>query len=333
MGEQVSSIPKEKKKAVMYLAEKFKKAETVLVASTKSLPASQFQKIGKSLRGKAEIIMAKRSMVNRALDSTEKGALISLKKHILADFALFLSDLDAFELSGMLSENQSPTKAKAGDISPEDIVVEPGPTDLIPGPAISELGSVGLKVAVEDGKLSIKKGATIVKKGNEIDEKVAGVMAKLGIEPIKVGFIPVAAYDAKADKVYVDIKIDKDLALIDLRIAISKAFGFAINVGYVCKETIGWFIGKAGLEATALDKYEGKEVEKKKENNSEETEAVESVKTDNSEDVADDNKVEEESKEKGVEDKKKDTGVAEQDSGDNEKSREDTRIEEKKKDE
>jgi large subunit ribosomal protein L10 len=243
-----------KKKLVLNLEEKIKKSKTVLIASIKNLPSSQYQDIKKKLRGKAEIIVIKKSLVLRAMDKVEKGALKNLKEKIGADVAVFFSELDAFSLSGLLSENVSPAKAKPGDLAPEDIVVEPGPTELIPGPAISELSSVGLKVAVEGGKIAIKKGATIVKKGEKIGLAQASVMGKVGIEPMKVGFEPIAAYDSNDDKTYFEIKIDKKGTLEGLREAIGKAFSFGIGIGFVSKETVGYYIARAGLEEKALAK-------------------------------------------------------------------------------
>lgn len=247
-------IPQYKLALVKEIAEKIKKNKTFLIASTKKLPSSQFHEIKKNLRSKADIKVARKSSVIRAIDSIGKPGISALKNSIIADVALFFSNADAFELSGILMDNQSPAKAKAGDIAPEDVKVEPGPTDLIPGPAISELGSVGLKVAVEGGKLAIKQPATIVKAGEVIKPNVASVMAKLNILPMKVGFEPLVAYDSSEDKVYIGIKIDKAGTLNDLRIAIGKARGFAVNLAYVCKETISSLIGKAAMQEKAIIK-------------------------------------------------------------------------------
>jgi len=253
-SKKISGVPDYKKKIVFDLANKIKESKTVLIASTKGLPGGQFHQIKKKLRGKAEVIVAKKSLFLRAIASVDKGALQNLKEKIGADVALFFSDLGAFELSGLLAENQSPTKAKAGDIAPEDIKIESGPTDLLPGPAISELGAVGLKVSVENGKLAIKQGATLVKEGEKISEKVAGVLSKLGITPMKVGFEPIAAYNSEDDKTYFGIKIDKEGSLEALREAIGKSFGFSVSIGFVNEKTIGYFISKAGLEAKVLEK-------------------------------------------------------------------------------
>jgi len=291
-------IPEYKLKAVKNISDKIQNSKTVLIASIKGLPSSQFHSIKKKLRGKAEIKISKKSIVIRAIDSIDKGSVKNLKKEIKADIALFFSDMDAFELSALLSENKSSTKAKVGDIAPENIKIEPGPTDLMPGPAISELGSVGLKVAVEDGKIAIKEGAVIVKEGEEINENVASVLGKLGIEPMKIGFEPVAAYDSESDKVYVGIKINKEETLEAMKEMISKSLGFAVKRGYVCKETIVYFISKAGAEAKILEKSEAKE-EKKEEEKPAEKVKQEPEKEDKEEKVEE--KKEEEKKEESSE--------------------------------
>jgi large subunit ribosomal protein L10 len=244
--------PEFKVKIVSDLVNQIKKSKTILLASTKGLPSSQFHLIKKNLRGKADIRVVKKSAALRAIEGAMKPGLDALKNEVKSDVAIFFSDLDAFELSGLLTDNQSPTKARAGEIAPEDINVEPGPTDLLPGPAISELSGVGLKVSVEGGKIAIKLPHIIVKKGDAIKENVASVLGKLNITPMKVGFEPLAAYDAGAEKVYVGIKIDKKGVLEQLRYDIGKALGFARSRAYVTKETLSYLFGKANAEEKAI---------------------------------------------------------------------------------
>jgi large subunit ribosomal protein L10 len=258
MSEQrITKVPEYKKKIVAELVGLFKKSKTVLIASIKGLPDSQLQAIKKKLRGKAEIKIAKKTAFLRAITQSEKGALQHLKDKITADIVILFSDMDAFELSAFLTDNLSPAKAKAGDVAPEDINVEPGPTDLVPGPAISELSSVGLRVVVEGGKLAIKQGATVVKKGEKINEKVAGVLAKLNVEPMRVGLEPLVAYDSNSDKVYVGIKIDREKVYKELKESIAKALNLAVNLKILNEKTIGYFISKAGIEYLALEKKVG----------------------------------------------------------------------------
>jgi large subunit ribosomal protein L10 len=250
--ERIKEIPEYKLELVKELANKIKSSKTVLIASTKGLPSSQFHSIKKKMRGSADVKVARKSAVLRAIDDSKMEGIASLKDNIGSDVALFFSDLDPFALSGLLIDNESEAKAKAGDTAPFDIIVEPGPTELIPGPAISELGSVGLKVAVENGKLAIKSQTTVAKEGAIVDEKLASVLGKLNISPMKVGFLPEAAYSSEDKKVYVGIKIDKAGALELLQECAGKSLSFAVNIVYPTEKTIGALIGKAGMHEMAL---------------------------------------------------------------------------------
>lgn len=293
-------IPEFKKKVVKELIDKISSSRTVLIASSRGLPGPQFHEIKKKLRAKAEMKVAKKSSILKAIDGIDKGSIKNLKEQIQADIVLMFSDADAFELSGILSANQSPRKAKAGDIAPYDIEIEAGMTELVPGPAISELGAVGLKVKVSDGKLEIMQNAVVVKEGEEIKENVASVLGKLDVTPMKVGFIPLAAYDSQDDKMYVDIIIDQEGTLEAMREMIGKALGFAVNVSYPAKETISYFIAKASAEEKALAALTPKE--EKKETPSEEVkEETEGEKTEEKEEVS------EEKKEEAAEEKKEES--------------------------
>lgn len=252
-SQRTKPVPEGKLKIVKELADRIKKARTVLIASCKGLPSSQFHAIKKQLRGTADIQIVKKNAAMRAIEMAKRPGLIEIESQLNADFAFFFSDMDAFSLSSVLTENQIPSKARAGDIAPEDIEIQPGPTELVPGPAISELSGVGLKVAVKDGKLEVIKGAVVAKKGDAIKDNVAAVLGKLGINPVRVGFIPLAAYDGEDKKVYANIKIDKAGALEELRELIKKAAGFAVKMNYLTQETIKYFLAKASMEEKAFD--------------------------------------------------------------------------------
>jgi large subunit ribosomal protein L10 len=244
-------IPEEKLKAVNELANLIKKSRTFMICSIKNLPGKQYQVIKKKIKDHAKVKVVKKSLAVRVIDGSEME-IKKMKEYVKEDCALLFSDLDAFELSGILSENTAPVGAKAGQIAKEDIVIEAGPTELAPGPAISELGAVGLKIIIEDGKISIKERKVIVKEGGSINEAASSIMAKLDIKPFKVGFEPVAAYDSKEKKVYTGIKIDKEKTLEELKHVYSKALAFAVRIVYPCKEAIRYILGKAAMHEKAL---------------------------------------------------------------------------------
>ena len=149
-------ISKKKIETVKKLVELIKNYNTVMIASIKNLPSKQFQSIRKKLKGKAEIVVVKKRIALKALEDSQDKNIEKMKEHVCEDSAILFSKEDAFELAGLLAENKNPIKAKPGQDTGEDIEVPEGPTSLIPGPAISELGALGIKIAVEDGKIAIK---------------------------------------------------------------------------------------------------------------------------------------------------------------------------------
>ena len=197
----------------------------------------------------------KKNIVIRAIDSAGINELGSLKDIIEANCIILFSDKDPFELAAILNDNKTPSYAKAGQIAPDDIIVEPGPTELTPGPAISELGALGIKIAIEEGKISIREPKTIVKKGDMISGKAASIMMKLGIKPISIGLLPLAAYSRKDNAVYKGIKVNRSETISMLKEMYSKALAFAVSMSYACKETISYLIFKAYRHETALQRF------------------------------------------------------------------------------
>jgi len=282
-------IPQSKIKSLKELAELIKTKKTILIASIKDIPASQFQEIGKKLRGKAIVNVPKKSLIFRALDSSEEESVKAIKEKIGNSVAVLFSDLDCFDLAWELVKNKSPAKAKAGQLAPEDIGVEAGPTELIPGPAVSELGSLGIQIQIEKGKIHIKKSKIIVKEGEEISANAADVMNKLDIKPFSIGFIPVCAFDNQEKKLYVDINIDREGTVKELKSSYSRALPFAVEIGYITDGTIRFLIGKAGMHEKALGKLVKKDVVEKVKSEEVKEEKVEDVQTDKSkEDVKND---------------------------------------------
>jgi large subunit ribosomal protein L10 len=247
-------VPKEKIEAVKKLANLIKGANTVMLVSIKSLPAAQFQKIKKQLREKADVQVAKKTIITRAIDDSGVAELAGLKEYVKEDSAVLISKDDGFELSAWFTENRNPIAAKEGQIADADITVEEGPTELVPGPVISELGALGLQIMVEEGKITIRKSKVAVKKGEKVNGNAASIFQKLGIKPFMIGINPLAFYDAGTKKIFHDVKIDKRKMLDDIIYAQGRALAFAVGRAYASKDTIKFVLAKANAHANALNK-------------------------------------------------------------------------------
>jgi large subunit ribosomal protein L10 len=270
-GKKSTHVSEEKKKIVRELSDLIKNKRTILIASIKDIPGSQFQEIVKKLRGKVIVKVPKKNLIFRAIDDSGQEAEKKLKEQITESVAILFSDLDSFDLAAELINNKSPTKAKAGQEAPTDIEIPAGPTDLVPGPAISELGALGIQIKIEKGKITIKEPKIIAKEGEKISAGAAELMNKLNIRPFSIGFIPLSAFDTKEGKLYSEIKIDREETLNELKAAFGKALPFAVEIGYPAKDTISFLLGKAGRHGKVIEglKKEEPKQEKPKEEKTE----------------------------------------------------------------
>ena len=259
---QTAHVSEGKKRIVANLTDLIKNKKTILIASIKDIPGSQFQEISKKLRGKAIVKVPKKNLIFRALDNSSNEVVKKLKEKIVGSVAILFSDIDTFELAAELIQNKSPVKAKPGQEATGDIIVQAGPTDLMPGPAISELGALGIQIQIDKGKITIKESKTITKEGEKISENAADLMNKLDMKPFSVGFTPLAAFDVQDNKLYTNINIDKEATLTELKTVFGKALPFAVEIGYACKDTIRFLLQKAERNAKVLEKFGRKEEEK-----------------------------------------------------------------------
>ncbi len=250
----VENIPENKIKTVKELTGFMKNKKTILIASIKNIPASQFQEIGKKLRGKAIVKVPKKNMILRAIEDSKLKQSEEFKKNISASIALLFSDLDSYDLAAELIKNKTPAKAKVGQIAPIDIEISAGPTDLVPGPAISELGALGIQIQIKEGKIEIKESKIIVKEGAKISQGAADIMGKLDIKPFTIGFTPLAALDNEKGIIYTNININPEEFTENLKTGFGKALAFAVSVGYSNEDTIRFLLSKALSHEIALEK-------------------------------------------------------------------------------
>tara|TARA_Y100000034_G_scaffold129454_1_gene185920 strand:- start:959 stop:2065 length:1107 start_codon:yes stop_codon:yes gene_type:complete len=266
-------VSEKKQQEVKELKELMLKYKVISVGDITSLPSKQFQNIRKKLKGKVIIKVTKKRLIKKVIASIKEKDFKPLEKYLekVMPVLLFTNE-DPFRLYKLLKKSKSKAAAKPGQIAPNDLVVEAGPTNFTPGPIIGELGQVGIIASVENGKIAIKKDKVLVKEGDEIDEKKASILAKLGIEPMEIGLNLKVVYDDGTLYEKSVLDFDEDKLVSDIKIAHQNALGLAMKIGYTTKETIKLLISKAAAQAKALsskinlkeEKVEEKPKEEKK---------------------------------------------------------------------
>ncbi|MDD5177937.1 MAG: 50S ribosomal protein L10 [Candidatus Nanoarchaeia archaeon] len=248
------------------------------VADLTNLPALQLQRMKKQLTGKAIVKVGKKRLIKIALDQLKDKIkdTETLKGKVNGMPAVVFSKENPFKLYKQLQKEKSSAPAKAGQTAPNDIYIKKGKTPFAPGPIIGELGQLGIKTGVEEGKVSIMDDKLLVKAGDIIKPKVADVLTKLKIEPMEVGINLIFAYENGVMYERDVLGIDEAKVINDIKNIYRWSINLAVYAGIYSKESVELMIKKAEIEAKAVD---GKlNIETKTENNTQEVSEEEKVK-------------------------------------------------------
>lgn len=250
----MAKVAEYKKELVSKFAQKMVDYPIIGVVNMESLPAAQLVKMRSKLRDKLEMIMTKKRLMNIAIDNVKdkKPGIEKLREYMSGMPALIFTKENPFTIFKIIKQNKSKAPAKPGQTAPIDIEIKSGPTPFSPGPVISELGALGLKTKVVEGKINILEDHVIVKEGEEIAPNAASMMLRLGIEPMEVGLNFVAAYE---DGVIYDKKvldIDEEQFLADLGNAGRWALNLSVEIGYITKDNVETLIVKSFNDSKAL---------------------------------------------------------------------------------
>lgn len=267
MNKPTAHVSKKKKREVSYLKELLQGHNVILIADLTSLPSAQLQSIKTKLKKDLKIRVTKKRLLKIAIEELKQEKdLTSLIPYIdKAMPALLVTDKDPFSIYTAIKKSKSFVAAKPGQIAPSELAVEPGPTNFPPGPIIGELGQAGIIAAVEAGKVVVKRRSILAKAGEPISTKAAGMLAKLGVQPIEIGLNVVVALESGVvyDKSVLDV--DPETYVKNLLQAHYEAVSLAIGVSYITKDSVKILLSKAHRELLSLSKYLNLEVDTKPE--------------------------------------------------------------------
>ncbi|MBT7903658.1 50S ribosomal protein L10 [Candidatus Woesearchaeota archaeon] len=252
-------VSEQKKETVKELVELIKTYPIIGALNMSDLPARQIQKMRENLRGQVVIKMTKRRLMKIAFEQAEKDkkGISKLNEKLIGMPALLFTKDNPFAIFKTLNKNKSSAPAKAGQIAPKDIIIPAGPTSFAPGPIIGQLGALGIPTGVENGKVAVKKDATVAKEGDKIKSELAGILTRLGIEPMEIGLALTAVYE---DGMIYDknvLNIDEDEYINNITQCHTWAFNLCMEAGIFNKETIGLMLTNGASDARALSIGQG----------------------------------------------------------------------------
>jgi len=172
------------------------KYNKVVVVGADNVGSNQMQKIRHSLRGNAEVLMGKNTMIRKVLreyaESNPKVDVISPLVKNNVGFVFTNGDLAAVEKTLLTHRVGAP--AKAGSIAPNDVFVPKGPTGMEPTQT-SFLQALNIASKINKGQVEIVSDVFLIKAGDKVGPSEATLLQKLSIKPFSYGLTLLHIYD------------------------------------------------------------------------------------------------------------------------------------------
>ncbi len=231
-----------------------KKYSVIAVADLPKVRSSQIQEIRKKLRGKADLVVTKNTILRKAAEKAagEKQNVDKFAQGLAGSKVLIFTQMNPFELILFLNKNKVRVPAKGGDVATSDIVIPAGNTGLQPGPVISEFNEAKVQTRIEGGSIFVARDTVAVRKGETVPTKIASLLTKLGMKPMEAGLSLSYAYDNGSVLGPAELAFDLDQIKNDFASAARLAFGFAVEASILLPATAPLIISKAYRQAVAV---------------------------------------------------------------------------------
>lgn len=166
------------------------------IVGVDNVGSKQMQQIRISLRGSAEVLMGKNTMMRKVIRGRldQNPALEKVLPHIVENVGFVFTKDDLPEVRDKLLANQKPAAAKAGAMAPKDVFVEPLITTLGPEKT-SFFQALNIPTKITRGTIEILTQTRMCADGERVGASEATLLAMLNIMPFSYGLDVKMVYD------------------------------------------------------------------------------------------------------------------------------------------
>lgn len=194
-------MPSRERKEVYFkkMAELLDNYSKILIVHADHVGSQQFHLIRKSLRGTAEVLMGKNTLMRKVIQTFVKekeGHVVeNLLPYIAGNIGLIFTNKEFGEVREVIDSNKVPAAAKANVLAECDVIVPPGPTGCDPGQT-SWFQALNVPTKISRGQIEIVSELKLVTRGTKVSASEAALLQKLNIKPFTYGLVLTQVYDS-----------------------------------------------------------------------------------------------------------------------------------------
>jgi len=230
----------------------------VIIVQVDNVGSNQLQQIRLSIRGKAVLLMGKNTMIRKIMTLFVKShpghPINDLIPQIIGNVGLVFTNEDLSQMRKLLEENKVPAPARAGAISPIDVIIPTGPTECDPSQT-SFFQSLQIATKIVKGKIEITTAVNLLKKGDKVGQSESALLQKLHIKPFTYGLSLVTIYDNGSLFAPSVLDITNEILISKFTSAVRNIASISLSIGYPTSASIPHSIANAfkSLVAVAVE--------------------------------------------------------------------------------
>jgi len=159
----------------------------------------QLQQTRMSLRGTAEVLMGKNTMMRKCIrefcEENPESPIAQLEEQCRGNVGFVFTNGDLGEIRETLESNVRPAPAKVGSLAPDNVIVPKGPTGCDPGQT-AFFQTLQISTKITRGQIEMTNDTQLITAGDRVTASQAALLQKLGIEPFTYGMVLKSVYDS-----------------------------------------------------------------------------------------------------------------------------------------
>jgi len=205
------------------------------IVEVDNVGSKQLQITRRELRGKAELLMGKNTMMRKCIreycEENPSSPVSKLEAICRGNVGFVFTNDDLGEIRTVLETNTRPAPAKVGSAAPTKVVVPKGPTGCDPGQT-AFFQTLQISTKITRGQIEMVNDTDLIQAGEKVTASQAALLQKLGIAPFSYGLVLKKVYDngslfdAKVLDITDDVLADKFTQALRNIAAVSMGLGY-----------------------------------------------------------------------------------------------------------
>jgi len=207
--------------------------------------SKQISDIRIALRGKAELVFGKNTMIRRCIRNLcadgEHPEWESLLPYMVGNIGFIFTMGDLAAVEEVVKEYVKPAAAKAGVIAPTSCTIPKGPTGLDPAQT-SFFQALNIATKINKGSIEIINDCTVIKEGEKVGSSEAALLQKLNVKPFQYGLAIHYVFEGGVFPPDV-LKITDDSLMATFAAGVGEVAAICLGAGYPTEASIKHMIG------------------------------------------------------------------------------------------